>query len=153
MSFGIDRSVEVNAPAEVVWEVLTDFARYGEWNPFVVEAQCDLRPGGAIAMKVNLTGKPQAQTELIQSVEPGLGFSYNMKPMPLRALRSERSHRIEPLGAERCRYHSHFLIEGWLEGLVLKMFRAGLERGFAGMTGAIKDRAESLWAQRSQKRA
>ena len=27
--------VEIDAPAERVWEVLTDFRRYPEWNPFM----------------------------------------------------------------------------------------------------------------------
>ena len=27
--------VEIDAPAERVWQVLTDFRRYPEWNPFM----------------------------------------------------------------------------------------------------------------------
>src|SRR5208337_3854746 len=31
----IHTEIEINAPAEKVWKVLTDFAAYPEWNPFV----------------------------------------------------------------------------------------------------------------------
>jgi uncharacterized membrane protein len=31
----IHTEIEINAPAEKVWRVLTDFAAYPEWNPFV----------------------------------------------------------------------------------------------------------------------
>ena len=32
-------TVEITAPAEQVWDVLVDFERYREWNPFCVEAE------------------------------------------------------------------------------------------------------------------
>lgn len=144
--FQLDHTLEIDAPAETVWKVLTDFQSYGEWNPFTVSAKCDLKPGGAIEMQVKLMAKPQFQREWIREVTPGQGFSYAMKPMPLGALRSFRSHRIEPVSATHCRYRSHFEIQGWLEGLVLALFRGAFERGFGGMSQGIKSRAESLWA-------
>jgi hypothetical protein len=32
-----EASVDISAPIEVVWQVMTDLARYPEWNPFVVD--------------------------------------------------------------------------------------------------------------------
>ena len=40
-------TVEIDAPASVVWAVLTDLPRYGEWNPFCVSADSTLEIGGA----------------------------------------------------------------------------------------------------------
>jgi len=151
--FTIDKNFEIAAPASVVWEVLTDFARYGEWNPFVPECKAELAPGGAIDMQVRLMSKPQFQREWIRTVESGKGFSYSMKPMPLGALRSLRSHAIEEVNAERCRYRSHFEMEGWLLPLILAMFRGGLERGFQGMSSGVKTRAEALWLARRSRTA
>jgi uncharacterized protein YndB with AHSA1/START domain len=142
--FQIDKTIDISAPPEAVWKVLTDFAAYKQWNPFVVQARCDLKPGGAIDMQVKLKDKPQHQVEQIVAVQPGKGFSYRMKPMPLGALKSFRSHKIEGAAPGRSRYTSHFEIEGWLVPLVLKMFREGLEKGFAGMTDAVGRRAEQL---------
>ena len=31
-------SADIDAPAEQVWRVVTDFARYPEWNPFIIRA-------------------------------------------------------------------------------------------------------------------
>ena len=61
--FTIDKTLEIEAPAATVWQVLTDFAAYGQWNPFVPECRCELKPGGAIEMQVQLMAKPQFQRE------------------------------------------------------------------------------------------
>jgi uncharacterized protein YndB with AHSA1/START domain len=37
--------VEVDAPAERVWHLLTDFAAYPGWNPFIRQASGELRGG------------------------------------------------------------------------------------------------------------
>jgi uncharacterized protein YndB with AHSA1/START domain len=36
---------EIEAPPDVVWRVLTDFAAYPEWNPFIVRIGGDLTVG------------------------------------------------------------------------------------------------------------
>ena len=148
MSFVIDKTLEIDAPAEVVWNVITDLPRYREWNPFVVDAKSTLKPGDPIDMQVKLRDKPQFQSEVITEFNPGKGFAYRMKPMPLGALRSLRSHAVEPLGPGRSRYVSHFEIDGWLQFLVLALFREALQRGFEGMSQGIKARAEQLHTAR-----
>lgn len=145
MSFVIDKTIEIDAPAAVVWQVVRDLPRYREWNPFCVECSSTLQPGDAIDMKVKLLGKPQAQREWMKSYEEGRGFSYSMKPVPLGALSSLRSHEIQALGPARTRYRSYFRLQGWLKPLVLGLFGAKLQAGFAGMTEALGSRAETLW--------
>jgi uncharacterized protein YndB with AHSA1/START domain len=151
MDFVIDQDLEIDAPAELVWQVLTDFARYGEWNPFCVECATTLKPGDAIRMKVILTGKPQEVEEVVESCTTGRGFAYHMKPIPLGALSSLRSHDIERTGASTARYRSHFELRGWLRPLVVALFGKGMQRGFGGMSAGIKQRAESLWQQQRKR--
>lgn len=151
MSFRINRSVEIDAPAEVVWNVITDFASYGEWNPFVPRCESTLEPGSAISMDVQLGGKKLSrQVEWITARDDGRGFSYRMRPLPLGTLSSARVHRIEALEGSRCRYHSHFELRGWLMPLVRAVMDARLDKGFSGMTQGIKRRAEALWNLQQQ---
>lgn len=64
-----------------------------------VSARCDLRPGGAITMRVALLpGRVMTQQELVMSVDEGRGFACSMKPAPGGLLRSLRDQRIEDLG-------------------------------------------------------
>ncbi len=145
--FVIDNEVEINASAAEVWKVITDFDRYPEWNPFVVAAQSSLKPGDPIDMKVKLLGPVQRQVEIILEVNEGKGFSYQMKPFPWGALSSRRSHEIIELDAQRCRYKSHFQLQGWMMPLVRGLMKGPLQRGFSGMTDAIRQRAEVAFAQ------
>ena len=150
MAFLIDATLEIEAPAELVWEVITDFPRYGEWNPFIVACETTLKPGDPIDLRVALTSRPQKQREWILSHTPGEQFTYSMKPAPLGLLRSRRQHKVSALGPARCRYESHFELAGTLRPLVTALLGSNLKRGFAGMTAGIKTRAEQLQRQRGK---
>jgi hypothetical protein len=148
MNFSIDKTIEIDAPAGVVWEVITDLAAYPQWNPFCVECRSTLKPGDPIDMRVRLYARPQKQREWIKEHVPGRLLAYSMKPVPAGALSSRRSHELKAIGKERTRYRSHFVLRGWLLPLVRGLMGARLEQGFAGMTDGIRQRAEALWAQR-----
>ncbi|GED99757.1 hypothetical protein nbrc107696_02040 [Gordonia spumicola] len=145
MSLVTDSSVDINAPAATVWRVLTDFASYGEWNPFQVECSSTLEPGSPIDMRFELgPGGLKSKREYIVDVTPGVGFAYSMKPAPFGLVRSLRRHTVVDLGDGRSRYESHFEITGPLSGLVKAMFGKELVAKFAAVTAAVGSRAESL---------
>ncbi|MGO4612599.1 SRPBCC family protein [Nocardia sp. 2YAB30] len=146
MAFVIDLAVDIDAPAELVWQVITDFPRYGEWNPFVSECRSSLVPGEPIDMLVHIGGSRRKQREWIRSHTPGRELGYSMKPVPAGALHSLRSHTVTPLADNRTRYESHFELAGWLHPVVVALLGKNLRRGFAGMTDGIRKQAESLRA-------
>lgn len=146
MGFVIDRQLEIEAPAEVAWKVLTDLDAYGQWNPFVPECRSTLQPGDRIVMRVKLGRRTSRQVEYMLSLHPGVGFSYRMRPLPFGALSSLREQRIEAVDEGRCRYHSHFELQGWLMPMVRGFLGRDLDVGFSGMTQGLKRRAEQVWA-------
>ncbi|NKF22014.1 SRPBCC family protein [Solimonas marina] len=145
MRFVIEKVVEMQVPASVVWKVVRDVEAYAQWNPFCVECRSTLQPGSPIDMQVQLGSRLQAQREWMQTYDEGRGFSYTMKPVPLGALSSLRLHEITAIDATRCRYRSYFHLQGWLKPLVLALLRRQLEDGFAAMTAALQVRAEAQW--------
>lgn len=145
MSLVTDSSLDIAAPAATVWEVLTDFDAYGEWNPFQVECSSTLEPGAPIDMRFELgPGGVKGKREYIVDVTPGKTFAYSMKPAPLGLIRSLRRHTVVDLGDGRSRYESHFEITGPLSGLVKLMLGKELVEKFASVTAAVGPRAESL---------
>ena len=40
--------IQINASASVVWDILTDFEKFGEWNPFITEISGKLKEGSEL---------------------------------------------------------------------------------------------------------
>ena len=145
MPFVIDHTVEIQASAETVWEVITDFDAYGEWNPFVVGCRSTLRVGDPIDMNVRLfPGLTQKQRETILEHVPGKRMCYGIPGMALGALSSRRSHEVYPLDPGRTRYDSHFELSGWFAPVVRMLMGARLQAGFEAMTEALARRAAGI---------
>ena len=145
MPLRIDHTHEIAAPPEVVWDVLTDLERYGEWNPFVVACRSTLQPGDPIEMRVHvLRAFAQSQTETMVEHEPGRSFAYGLDAGRLGALGSRRSHVVRPAGPGRTHYESHFELHGWLSPVVAGLLGGPLRRGFGEMADALVARAEAL---------
>lgn len=143
-------SEEIAAPAQVVWEVITNLDDYPHWNTFVVACESTLEVGTPIIMQVRLgSSAPRRQTETVQQHLPGELLAYGMKA-PLRLLWSKRQHRLTALATNAVHYESLFELRGPLSPLVATLLGTQLRRGFAEMTRGIARRAEAIHEQRKQ---
>lgn len=149
MPADIHFSLDIDAPASLVWEVITDLPRYGAWNPFVVSAVSSLSVGDPIAMHVRVlpfVAQPQRETILEHMPEEGLCWG-----VPGRAgspIRSRRCQEVRAAGTERTHYVSDFVLAGWLAPVVRVLLGRRLRAGFQTMTHAVKARAEQLHRER-----
>ncbi len=136
---------EIEAPKDVVWNVITDFSSYSEWNPFVTACAANLTVGAPIVMTVQLRDRLRKQVEFVSEVVAGERFEYRMKPVgPL--LFSYRQHDIAAIGETRTLYRSTFALQGWISPVVGLALGGALRDGFQGMTESLVSRAESLVA-------
>jgi hypothetical protein len=148
MPFVVDEVIDIDAPCETVWTVITDLPSYGEWNPFVVSCRSTLVVGDPIEMRVVLfRGFPQGQRETIFEHRPGERLCYGLDGGALGAIVSRRSHELQVLAPGRTRYRSHFELSGWLAPVVGGLLGGRLQRGFGLMTAGIRQRAEQLGAR------
>ena len=139
---------EIEAPKDVVWSVIADFAAYAEWNPFVVACSSELRVGAPMAMTVRLGDRQREQVEFVSRVVEGELFEYRMKPVgPF--LHSYRQHEVASQADGQTLYRSTFELNGWLAPLVGAILSGPLHDGFKGMTDSLVSRSEQLVSRQS----
>ncbi len=140
----IDTQIDIDAPAHRVWEVLTDFEGYPDWNPFVrslrgrfeVGERLEVRlepPGGRV-----MTFKPKV-TAIAEGRE--LGWLGHLLVPGL--FDGEHQFRVESLDAQRSRLVQREDFRGLLSGFMLRLIGGRTQAGFEAMNRAIKERAEA----------
>ncbi|VVB92499.1 Polyketide cyclase / dehydrase and lipid transport [uncultured archaeon] len=135
--------IEINAPPERVWQLLTDFSSFPQWNPFIRRASGEPKKGA------------QLQVYLQPSGAKGMTFSPKvLKAEQNRELRwlghflipglfdGEHIFTIETLEAGRVRFVQREIFTG----IFVPLFARGLDkdtrRGFEEMNQALKLLAE-----------
>lgn len=72
-----DTTFDVDATPARVWEILTDLARYPEWNPQIVSASGSTDVGDEITLELALSGGPNMTvTAVIEESEPGRSLTW-----------------------------------------------------------------------------
>ncbi len=135
--------IEIEAPAERVWRVLTDFAAYPEWNPFIRRAN----------------GRPEVEERLVVRLQPSGARGFTFRPRvieaePNRRLRwlghllvpglfdGEHIFEIEELDRDCVLFVHGEVFRGLLVPLLARSLDRNTRRGFEEMNRALRDRAE-----------
>ena len=135
--------VEIEAPAERVWDILVDFERYGEWNPFTTRVEATLEIGAPVMLHVRLGRLKRKQPERIETVEPPHLLAWGVTMGARFLLVARREQHIETLGETRCRYFTTDETRGLLTPLVALLFGRLIRQGFNDLAAALKARAEA----------
>lgn len=143
--------VEIDAPADVVWDILTDFENYSAWNPFCVECDSKLELGAPVVMKLasyTMPGRIVDNVEYICAIESGRLISWELPDMAVWPYPARRDQIIESLGADRCAYVSTDAFFGDNGIHVMRFCGDWVKRAFDDTAIALKARAEALHAAR-----
>lgn len=143
--FAPTATVEIAAPVEVVWGVLTDFPRYGEWNRFTPSVECSGEPGTPVMMQVCFPGaKPMRQVEILNVFESPRRLAWGMHMVSAPILVANRYQLLKPLGAARTRYTTIDYLSGLLAPVVKRLYAESMRAGFDLAAEGLKTRSESL---------
>ena len=136
--------IEINAPAQRVWEVLTDFASYPRWNPFIRRASGVPRTGERLEVRMEPSGsRGMTFRPKVLNAEANRELRWLGHLLVRGLFDGEHFFTIEPLGETRVR----FVQREVFRGLLVPLFSGGLDRdtrrGFEEMNRALKERAEA----------
>ena len=135
--------VEVEASPERVWEVLTDFAAYRQWNPFIVEGAGQAVPGGRLELRMRLPGRrPTTFRPVVLEAEPARRLRWLGRLLVPGLFDGEHSFTLEPTGPGRVRVVQREEFRGPAARPILAMIGKPTLAGFQQMNQALKARVE-----------
>jgi hypothetical protein len=145
----IEHCVDIAAPAEVAWELVSDLQGWSQWNPLYRQAGGSLEVGETISMIVTIPGtrpvdiRPKVvaavANELVHYQEISLGG----------LLRGTRYIEIERSGTPGCHVLNGEIMGGLLGRLMAHAAGDRVRMGLEMMSEALKKVAEARWQGRS----
>jgi hypothetical protein len=145
----LDSSIDIDARPERVWEVLTDFGAYPEWNPFIVRADGTPAEGRRLTVRMQPVGaRGVTLTPTVLEVADGHRLRWLGRFGMPGIFDAEHVFTIDarPGGGTRLRQTEQF------RGLLVPFLARSLDRhtlpAFGAMNEALKQRAEHTVAPR-----
>jgi hypothetical protein len=146
--FRVEDRIGVQAPAEVIWEVVHDLPRWAEWNPTYPRAEGEIRIGGVLSVTLALPGQPpQALRPRVLEWVPNEQLHWRLTMLG-GMIRTLRYIEIEALAEESCVVSNGEFFAGLMGPSLGKRMGRTVQRGFKAMNEALKARAEAIWAER-----
>jgi hypothetical protein len=143
MARELESEVKVQASPERVWEVLTDFAAYPDWNPFIVQAGGRAAPGSRLELRMRLPGRrPTTFRPQVLEAEPARRLRWLGHLLVPGLFDGEHRFTIEPAGPGRARMTQRETFRGLLAPLLLAFIAGPTLEGFRQMNRALQARAE-----------
>lgn len=139
-------TVEIAAPASFVWDVMVDFGRYREWNPYTIEATTSLEVGAPIDLTLPAfdgSGGLFHTREFIRIVGHPQHLQYDNRDQ-IPGVLGVRDQWITDLGPDRCSYYTTDTLSGEYAELAIEMTGDWMQSGFDSVAHALKARAEQL---------
>jgi hypothetical protein len=138
-------SLDIDAPAARVYELLADFGGYADWNPFIVCAEGVARPGERVRLRIRPPGwRESIHVVKVLTVEPDREITWLGRMWLPGVLDGHHIFRVEPIDEKRCRLVHNEVFRGILVPVLWRTFiDTRMREGFAALNHSLKAVAES----------
>lgn len=135
--------VEIDAPAQRVWDVLTDTASYPEWNPLIRRWEGAMTVGSRPDLDLRLGRRRLHVRPLITEFDPPHEIRWLVSQLIRGVYDIDRRLRVEPTGEGSCRFVQLERGGGALGGLMSRLLGADVRAALRDLGQAVKSRAEA----------
>ena len=137
--------IEIGAPVDQVWKILTDFAQFPTWNPFVTQADGETREGARLRVRIEPPGgRAMTFTPTVIRAAPEEELRWLGRLLLPGIFDGEHSFRLSPTAGGGTRFVQREQFSGLLVLLLWNSISTNTKRGFEAMNAALKERAEAL---------
>jgi hypothetical protein len=135
--------IKIQASAEQVWQILTDFASFPQWNPFIRQAKGEAKAETRLEIYIQPSGtKGMTFKPLVLNAEPNRELRWLGHLLMSGLFDGEHIFTIETLEPNHVRFIQHEIFTGLLVPLFASKLDSDTRRGFEEMNHALKARAE-----------
>lgn len=143
MAKQLSAQIDIDAGADRVWEVLTDFAAYPEWNPFITQASGTARAGETLTNRMQpVGGRAMTFRPKVLVASPGRELRWLGRLLMPGVFDGEHSFTITDLGGGKVRLVQAEEFRGVLVPFLARSLDQRTLPGFERMNEALKRRAE-----------
>ena len=137
--------IEIQASDKRVWQLLTDFASFPQWNPFIRQAKGEAKVGARLEVHIQPSGASGMTFKpIILKIEPKRELRWLGRLLVPGLFDGEHIFTIEALEANRVRFTQREVFTGLLVPLFARSLNADTRRGFVEMNQALKLQAEQI---------
>lgn len=141
--------IEIRASAEQVWQRLTDFASYPQWNPFIKSIEGKAEVGARLTVRIEPQGgRAMTFHSTVLAADPAQELRWLGRVFMRGLFAGEHKFRIEPLGAGQAWLIQRENFKGMLVPLIWRSMEGPTRRGFEQMNEALKKSVEGGSAAR-----
>ena len=135
--------IEIQASDKRVWQLLTDFASFPQWNPFMRQAVGEPKTGARLEMHIQPSGASgMTFRPTVLKAEPNRELRWLGHLLMPGLFDGEHILTIESLAENRVRFVQREIFTGILVPLFAHGLDTDTRRGFEEMNHALKARAE-----------
>jgi hypothetical protein len=140
----IRTEIMINTSKEEVWNILTNFSKYPEWNPFIrsLEGQA-VKDTRLVAILQLEDRKPMVFKPVVTVSDEKKKFEW-FGSTPLNVVNGRHYFILEEISEKQVKFIHGEQFTGILAGPFHKKLAEPTRAGFMEMNKALKDRAEQL---------
>lgn len=146
-TYTVETELIIDAPAEKVWAVLTDFDKIEEWSPGLIKFEGEFRKDGPakVTFLIGIGDHTQVFDHPLVHFEEGRMFGWSA-PLPLVHMTDNHKYIIDPLEGDstKCKILHSDEFHGSGAHLVGGMMANGMMTAYVNFNRALKKRVEEM---------